>query len=132
MARWGAPAADPDHAFRPCRAALACEAALRDARLVDDHGHPLRKRIGINSGPALVGNIGSDSRLNYTAIGDTVNIASRIEGANKPAGTRTLVSEATLDLVRGRIEVGRETELALKGKSGTFKLFEVLAVTDGG
>ncbi len=70
MAFWGAPAANPDHAVDACRAALACQQAIRAADWQDDGGRPLRVRIGINSGDMLVGNIGSDLRLNYTVIGD--------------------------------------------------------------
>src|SRR5712675_302441 len=70
MAFWGAPASNADHAVDACRAALACQRALRESGLTDDSGRPLRVRIGINSGDMLVGNIGSELRLNYTVIGD--------------------------------------------------------------
>ena len=83
MAFWGAPAPNPDHAVDCCRAALACRRAMEEAGLVDDHGQPVKIRIGINSGDMLVGNIGSEVRLNYTVIGDAVNIASRLESTNK-------------------------------------------------
>ena len=83
MAFWGAPGPQPDHAARCCRAALACRAAVETSGLCDDDGRPLHVRIGVNSGAMLVGNIGSELRLNYTVIGDAVNVASRLEGANK-------------------------------------------------
>ena len=83
MAFWGAPADNADHAFDACRTALACQRALRASGLTDDRGRPLKVRIGINSGDMLVGNIGSEFRLNYTVIGDAVNVGSRLEGANK-------------------------------------------------
>ena len=89
MAFWGAPAANPDHAVDACRAALACHRALRQSGFADDHGRPIKVRIGINSGDMLVGNIGSEFRLNYTVIGDAVNVASRLEGANKEYGTES-------------------------------------------
>ena len=95
MAFWGAPADNPEHALAACRAALACERALADG------AHPRRSRPAAQNAhrpefrPALVGNIGSDNRLNYTAIGDTVNIASRLEGANKIFGTTIIIGEAT-------------------------------------
>lgn len=95
MAFWGAPEPAADHAANACRAALACRRALARAHIEDDLGNPLAVRIGINSGEVLVGNIGSDSRLNYTAIGDAVNVASRIEGLNKVYGTTIIVGEAT-------------------------------------
>src|SRR5205085_7918787 len=72
MAFWGAPASNPDHAVDACRAALACQRATRLSGLTDDRGHALGVRIGINSGEVLVGNIGSEVRLNYTVIGDAV------------------------------------------------------------
>ncbi len=87
MAFWGAPSPNPDHAADCCRAALACQRAMGEAGLVDDHGQSVKIRIGINSGDMLVGNIGSEVRLNYTVIGDAVNIASRLESTNKVYGS---------------------------------------------
>src|SRR5260221_1484277 len=81
MAFWGAPTAQQDHAVRCCRAALACRKAIEAADVNDDQGHPLQIRIGINSGRMLVGNIGSELRLNYTEIGDAVIVASQRETA---------------------------------------------------
>src|SRR4029077_14550045 len=98
MAFWGAPAAQPDHALLCCRAALACQHAIESSGLADDQGRPLQIRVGINSGRVLVGNIGSELRLNYTVIGDAVNVASRLESANKNYGTRILIGEATARL----------------------------------
>jgi adenylate cyclase len=103
MAFWGAPAENPDHALAACRAALACQHAIRTLGLTDDQGRPLRVRIGINSGSMLVGNIGSDVRLNYTVIGDAVNVASRLEGANKQYGTDIIIGEETRRLAGDRI-----------------------------
>src|SRR6266478_4266998 len=103
MAFWGAPAANADHAVDACRAALACQRALRSSELTDDSGRSLRVRIGINSGDMLVGNIGSEFRLNYTVIGDAVNIASRLEGANKEYGTEIIIGEETRRLAGDRV-----------------------------
>jgi class 3 adenylate cyclase len=78
MAFWGAPEPDPEHAARACRAALKLlEAATR--RLASGDRPPVRIKIAIHTGPLLVGNIGAEGRMNYTVIGDTVNVASRIE-----------------------------------------------------
>ena len=96
VALFGAPLIAPDHARRAAKAALDCRARL--AGLNRELGNlkiPLRQRIGLNSGPALIGNIGSDRRFNYTAMGDTVNLAARLEGANKVFGTDILVAEDT-------------------------------------
>jgi class 3 adenylate cyclase len=122
VAIFGAPLPTPDHAERAAQAALNC-----GARLVQLNSEltglkaPLGHRIGLNSGLALIGNIGSDRRFNYTAMGDTVNLAARLEGANKVFGTEILVSETTakgapaipwreLDLIR---VVGRSTPVAV-------------------
>ena len=92
MAFWGAPAPDPDHAVDCCRAALACKRAVEEAGLVDDHRRAGEDfRIGINSGDTPVGNIGSELRLNYTVIGDAVNIASRLESTNKSYGSTIII-----------------------------------------
>jgi adenylate cyclase len=100
VALFGAPLDQPDHAARAVRAALACRARLArlNGELTGLEG-PLKQRIGLNTGPALVGNIGSARRFNYTAMGDTVNLAARLEGANKVFGTDILVAESTANAV---------------------------------
>ncbi len=97
VAMFGAPADDPAHATNAVRAALKCHDKL--AELNAGHpafaGHGLSHRIGLNSGEAVVGNIGSRRRFNYTVMSDTVNVASRLEGANKYYGTAIMASETT-------------------------------------
>ena len=132
MAFWGAPADNPQHALAACRAALACDAELRRARLIDDYGRPLKVRIGVNSGSALVGNIGSDTRLNYTAIGDTVNIASRLEGANKIYGTTIIVGEATRRLAGAGIVVRELDHIAVYGRAEGIAIFELIGLAENG
>lgn len=99
MAFWNAPDAQPDHVSRACRAALAIKA--RSAALNDRfaaEGAPLMStRIGLHAGEAVVGNVGSLDRMNYTALGETVNLAARLEGLNKEFGTTILVSQAVRD-----------------------------------
>ncbi len=112
MALFGAPLARPDHGLAAVRAALAMQAEnLRlDAELVARGWPAVQTRIGIHAGEAIVGNMGSQSRFDYTAIGDAVNLASRLEGANKAFGTRCLVSETAWAQAAGEIagrEVGR-------------------------
>jgi adenylate cyclase len=126
MAFWGAPAANPDHAVDACRAALACQSALRASGLADDGGRPLKVRIGINSGSMLVGNIGSEFRLNYTVIGDAVNVASRLEGANKEYGTDIIIGEETRRLAGDRIRVRELDRLMVYGRSGGLAIYELL------
>jgi adenylate cyclase len=129
MAFWGAPARNPDHAVDCCRAALACRQAVEAAALVDDHGQPVKIRIGINSGDMLVGNIGSEVRLNYTVIGDAVNIASRLESTNKVYGSTIIIGPETRRLAGDRIVVRELDRLAVYGRSGGLQIYELLGIT---
>jgi adenylate cyclase len=128
MAFWGAPAPNPDHAVEACRAALASQRALREHGILDDRGEPLRMRIGINSGDMLVGNIGSEVRLNYTVIGDSVNIASRLEGANKQYGTEIIIGEETFRLAGPQIYARELDRLAVYGRSGGISIYELVGL----
>jgi adenylate cyclase len=97
IAFWNAPLDLDDHAVRCVRAALRCQQELARLRPVfrKQVGKELHMRIGINTGPAVVGNMGSHSRFDYTMFGDTVNLAARLEGVNKQFGTFTMISENT-------------------------------------
>ncbi len=130
MAFWGAPASNPDHALDCCRAALECQRAIHRLNLVDDERRPVTIRIGINSGDMLVGNIGSEVRLNYTVIGDAVNVASRLEGANKLYGTRIIVGPETRRLAGDRVLARELDRLAVYGRAGGLQIYELLDVTD--
>jgi adenylate cyclase len=132
MAFWGAPAVNPEHAVDACRGALACQSALRQSGLADDHGRLVKVRIGINSGDMLVGNIGSELRLNYTVIGDAVNVASRLEGANKEYGTEIIIGEETRRLAGGRIHVRELDRLVVYGRAGGLEIYELLGVAENG
>jgi adenylate cyclase len=132
MAFWGAPAANADHAVDACRAALTCQSALRASGLTDDRGQPLKVRIGINTGEMLVGNIGSEYRLNYTVIGDAVNVASRLEGANKAYGTDIIIGEETRRLAGDRIHARELDRLMVYGRAGGLAIYELLAVAEAG
>lgn len=101
MALWNAPADDPDHTLNACRAVLACLAAndALNKEFQREGWPPYDTRYGLHVGDAVVGNVGSSDRMNYTALGATVNLASRLEGLNKNYGTRVLVSAA----VRARV-----------------------------
>jgi adenylate cyclase len=131
MAFWGAPANNPAHAIDACKAALACQRAIRDANLRDDYGQPLRIRIGINSGPMLVGNIGSEYRLNYTVIGDAVNVASRLEAANKDFGSEIMIGEETQRLAGDAILVRELDRLTVYGRQANLGIFELLGLSEG-
>jgi adenylate cyclase len=131
MAFWGAPLDQDDQALRACRAAIRQRDAL--ARLNDEfraQGLPrLKLRIGLHTGDAIVGNLGSEKRFDYTAIGDTVNLASRLEGLNKFYGTAIMASEAAV-AAAGAAVAFRELDLvAVKGKETAVRVFEVLNMT---
>src|SRR5882724_7433595 len=130
MAFWGAPALNPDHAVDCCRAALACQRAVREADLVDDQGRAVKIRIGINSGDMLVGNIGSEVRLNYTVIGDAVNIASRLESTNKLYGSQIIIGPETRRLAGKHVSVRELDRLAVYGRTGGLQIYELLGMAD--
>ncbi|HEY2210880.1 MAG TPA: adenylate/guanylate cyclase domain-containing protein [Bradyrhizobium sp.] len=132
MAFWGAPEANADHAVDACRAALACQRALRASELTDDSGRSLRVRIGVNSGDMLVGNIGSEFRLNYTVIGDAVNVASRLEGANKEYGTEIIIGEETRRLAGDNIQVRELDRLMVYGRASGIAIYELLDMAERG
>ncbi|HLX17705.1 MAG TPA: adenylate/guanylate cyclase domain-containing protein [Bradyrhizobium sp.] len=128
MAFWGAPAGNPDHAVDCCRSALACQRAVGQLGLIDDEQRRVEIRIGINSGDMLVGNIGSEVRLNYTVIGDAVNVASRLESTNKVYGTRIIIGPETRRLGGDRIVVRELDRLAVYGRAGGLQIFELLGM----
>lgn len=132
MAFWGAPYPHPDHAERACHTALEMLQALGTLReRWQGEGRPLIDvRIGINTGRALVGNMGSSKRFNYTTLGDNVNLASRLEGLNKEFGTRLIISEFTYEKVLGSM-LAREMDLIrVKGKKKPVRIFELLGTVD--
>ncbi len=131
MAFWGAPRKDVNHAENACRAALDLVAAVDASGIEDDDGTPLRVRIGLNSGEALVGNIGSEQRLNYTAIGDVVNVASRLEGANKDYGTLILIGPETRQQAAGTIVVRELDTLTVFGRIEELVVYELIAMANG-
>ncbi|NJO33730.1 MAG: adenylate/guanylate cyclase domain-containing protein [Rhodospirillales bacterium] len=118
---FGAPADDPEHALHAVKAALAGRSKLHEmntAGLAVLHRHKLHQRIGLHTGVGIVGNIGSKRRFNYTVMGDSANLASRLEGANKFYGTTILASEATVQLT-GTEVVWREIDtVRVVGRSG--------------
>jgi adenylate cyclase len=132
MAFWGAPFAEAGHADRCCETALAMLARL--AELQEEwraQGKPLLEiGVGINTGTASVGNMGSVLRYGYTAIGDAVNLASRLEGLNKEYGSRILISESTYITLQSERFTVRELDLIrVKGKLLPVTIYEVLSPT---
>ncbi|QOG22186.1 adenylate/guanylate cyclase domain-containing protein [Bradyrhizobium sp. SEMIA] len=129
VAMFGAPADDPSHARNAVHAALKCHEKLAglNASNAAFAGHGLSHRIGLNSGEAVVGNIGSRRRFNYTVMSDTVNVASRLEGANKYYGTAIMASEATVAQT-GDTFAWRELDaIRVMGRGEAIKVFEPLA-----
>jgi adenylate cyclase len=129
MAFWGAPDASPDHAWQACHAALACHQRLAAMapEWQEKYGAKLTARIGINTDVMTVGMVGSNRLHNYSVIGDAVNLASRLEGANKPFGTSLMIAQRTVDLSQGKIEVRPIARLQVKGKANWVMVYELLA-----
>ncbi|MHB8835405.1 MAG: CHASE2 domain-containing protein [Candidatus Methylomirabilia bacterium] len=129
MAFWGAPLPQPDHARRGLLAALACQERLRPFcdELVARGGPRLVTRIGLNSGTCVVGNMGSRDRFDYTAIGDTVNQASRLEGINKVYGTLVIASASTWEAAQGAAFGRLLDHVRVKGKAEPVAIYEALA-----
>jgi adenylate cyclase len=130
MAFFGEPVAHADHALRACRAAVESLAVLAGTQpLARELGiGTLVNRIGVASGPATIGNIGSDRRFNYTAIGDTVNFASRLEGANKAFGSRILLADATYQAAKDAVVAKPLAKLIVVGKTEPVEVFELVGL----
>ena len=127
MAFWGAPVAREDHALRACRAALRFLEELERLRprWREEGVGEVEIGVGINTGPMVVGNMGSDVRFDYTVMGDAVNLASRLEGANKLFGTRVLLSEETHTQVRGEVCARRLGAVRVRGKHRQTRVYEL-------
>lgn len=136
MAEFGMPLAQPDHARRAVRAALRLAAlaaelkAWMSRRFADRDLPEFAIGIGLHSGMAVVGNIGSSQRMEYTAIGDTVNLASRLEGVTKTLGCVVAASRATVERVGDGLETGRSEILKVKGRDEAVEVFEILGLKE--
>ena len=136
MCFWGAPLPQDDHAM------LACKCALRQMQVLEElNGQlPPEQRIdigiGVNSGIMTVANMGSTGRMNYTLMGDEVNLGSRLEGLNKPVGkggygTHVIISESTWGLVKERVVVRELDDVRVKGRNKPVVIYELVDVVDG-
>jgi class 3 adenylate cyclase len=131
MVQFGAPVPYPDHGARAVRAALAMRAAAADfrhwmsQRFADRDLPPFNIGIGIHTGDAIAGNIGSSRRMEYTVIGDTVNLASRLEGASKTLGCVIVASSETLKAVGVAVKTGLHDVIHVKGRDNPVEVFEV-------
>lgn len=131
VAVFGAPVDDKEHAVSAVHAALQCRHRLVELNrtMFAAGSRKWAHRIGLNSGAALVGNIGSRRRFNYTVMGDMVNLASRLEGANKYFGTSIMASEATVSATEATF-VWRELDvIRVQGRSQPVKIFEPIAIS---
>jgi adenylate cyclase len=129
MAFWNAPVEQLDHAARACRATGDLLAALQRLNVGwARRGLPaISMRVGLATGPALVGNVGSTTKFNYTVMGDTVNLASRLEGAAKVYGTLSLLADSTVTAAGGATAVRELDRLTVKGRSEPVTVYEVVA-----
>ena len=129
MAVFGAPVPKPDDAQRAVRAAVRMRGALvtLNERLATRGIAPLRTGIGLHTGEVIAGNIGSEARMEYTVIGDAVNLASRLESATKELGVDVLISEDTAALLGPEFALRYIDEITVKGRKQAVKVFEVTA-----
>jgi adenylate cyclase len=133
MAFWGAPLPQEDHAARGCLAALENQARLAELReeFIRTGLPPVFARIGLNTGEMIIGNLGSSQRFDFTVIGDSVNLASRLEGAGKEYGTAILISEETYRQAQAAVEVRELDLLQVKGKQLPVRIYELIAKKGG-
>jgi len=132
MSFWNAPNDVKDHTFLACRTALLCQKFLKEFALQQRafNNPEFITRIGINTGDALVGNMGFAERMSYTATGDIVNLASRLEGLNKYYGTSILIGESVFERVHDKFVTRMIDVVAVKGRHNGTRIYELLAEKD--
>jgi adenylate cyclase len=133
MARWGAPKSTGDDAYHAVMASLEMRLALEqlNQKRALRGDIPIRIGMGVHFGETISGTIGSDDRMEYTVIGDTVNMASRIEASTKAFGTDLLLSEDIAKLVKDRFILEAAGSAEVKGKAEALKFFKVRGYIDG-
>jgi adenylate cyclase len=132
MAFWGAPVELEDHAYYACVASLIQLDQLRELQSSwKSRNLPsIDIGIGLNTGPAVVGNMGSSHRMDYTCMGDTINLGARLEGSNKMYATRIIMSEYTYERVKERV-YSRELDLVkVKGKTLPVRIYELIGLVN--
>jgi class 3 adenylate cyclase len=129
LAVFGSLSVQPDHAERAVRAALRMRAKL--AKINGERAsmglQPIAIGIGIHTDDCIIGNIGSNKRLEYTVVGDGVNVASRVEALNKQFGTTILTTETTYEEIKGEFECREMPEAELRGRARTFRFYEIVS-----
>lgn len=129
MAFWGAPIEIHDHAELACKCALDMKARLEKLNEKwSKGGTKIKMRIGINSGEVVVGNIGGKNRFDYTVMGDNVNLASRLEGANKIYSSSIMISESTYNMIESRFNIRELDTIKVKGKEDITKVYELIGI----
>ena len=133
MAFWNAPLDDPDHIANACRATLLCRARSRElnAEWAESGAPVMHTRFGLHTGDTVVGNLGSPDRMDYTALGASVNLAARLEGLNKQYGTELLVSETVYQKANGTFLFRPIDTTSVKGISRPVSIFELCAALHG-
>jgi len=133
MGIWGAPAPEPDHAALAARASLAAVADVMRAKAEGEAQGRLgyAVKIGLNSGRVVVGNVGAEKRYNYTAVGETVNIAARLESVPDDYACRIVVGPATAAAIRDRFVVNELDWVKIKGKEEPLAVYELVAAKEG-
>lgn len=128
MAFFGAPQTLPDHPIKACHATIEMQKRLIEMREKwrSEGKNELKVRIGLNTGKAVVGNMGSRTRMDYTVMGDSVNLASRLEGANKFYGTYSMISEFTYEIVKDEVECRELDKIRVIGKEEPIRVFELI------
>lgn len=129
MAFWGAPRDDAEHATHACMASLALRdlVATSRPRWRERFGVDIHSRVGVNTGDMLIGDFGPPRKVNFTVISDAVNLASRLEGANKTYGTELIVSQATLEATRGAFEARELDRVVVRGREAPVTIYELVA-----
>ncbi len=133
MALWGAPTKNEQQAIDACLSALFIIKRINklNHKWQSQGKAPFNIRIGINCGVAVVGNMGSEERMNYTALGDSVNLASRLEGINKFYNTQIIISESVYDRLDGTFVTRPIDFVGVKGKEKPIKIYELIGITSG-
>jgi adenylate cyclase len=134
MAFWGAPIPQEDHAIRACTASLQMQEALVGIReRWKKEGKPnIHVRIGLSTGDMVVGNMGGRGKFDYTVMGDTVNLGSRLEGANKEYGTYIMISQKTYERVKEKVVARQLDLLVVKGKTEPIAVYELIGFAEDG
>ncbi|HAE23537.1 MAG TPA: hypothetical protein DCG47_14650 [Spirochaetaceae bacterium] len=133
MAFWGAPLSYPEHPYNACLSAVQMQARLEELRAAwrAQGRDELKVRIGLNTGKAVAGNMGSHTRMNYTVMGDSVNLASRLEGANKFYGSYTMASEYTWQATKDDFRYRELDIIRVVGKAEPIRVFELIGLKGG-